>query len=294
MTKIKFQILLSLILLFLSFASTKTNAAELITNGSFETGNFTGWTVVNGVNPWRVWENSPAGTSNAFFATSPQDGTRSAWNGVAGNAGATFLLYQDVSIPAASTATFSWKHRFQLDHNTYCNGAACGTATFAVEILNTSNVLLQTVYSITIPPDTIYDSGWTTGLVSLNAYAGQTIRLRFRNTVTATYAGPGMAEIDLVSVQSPGIVLAANASVRGRVLTDGGRGISRASVTLTDFEGNTRIAYTNQFGVYYFNEIPVGQNYILTVNHGKYIFDNNQRVISVNEDLTDIDFRASP
>lgn len=293
-------ILFSLILLFFSYTAREIRAAELITNGGFETGTFAGWTVANpaGCTGFFCWQNSPAGTSNGFNApTSPQEGIRSAWNGVAANANSPHLLYQDVSIPAASTASVIWKHRFQLDHANYCTGAACGTATFAVEILNTSNVLLQTLYTVTIPPETIYDSGWLTGSALLTPYAGQTIRLRFRNVTSQTFVGPGMAEIDAVSVQTPSVLppaTAAGATVSGRVLTDGGRGISLANVTLTDLAGNARTVNTNQFGIFNFEEVGAGQNYILTVNHKKYTFPNNSRVINVNEDVADVEFRANP
>lgn len=107
--------------------------------------------------------------------------------------------------------------------------------------------------------------------------------------------GPGRAEIDGVSVQTPALVpTAAGATVSGRVLTDDGRGISLANVTLTDLAGNARAVNTNQFGIFNFEDVEAGQNYILTVGHKKYTFPTNSRVINVNEDVADVDFRANP
>lgn len=85
---------------------------------------------------------------------------------------------------------------------------------------------------------------------------------------------------------------AANVSVGGRVLTLGGRGISRALVSITDQNGETLSAITNSFGFYRFNEIPAGETYILSVRHKSYQFDS--QVLSVSEDIRNIDFTALP
>ena len=83
-------------------------------------------------------------------------------------------------------------------------------------------------------------------------------------------------------------------SVGGRVLTAKGRGVSKAFITLTDPAGESRSAVTNPFGYYRFENLPVGQAYILTVRSKRYTFDPNIRVISLLEELTGEDFTASP
>lgn len=176
--------------------------ANLIVNGGFENG-FTGWTVTNGSTPWYPWQTVAAGFSTGFNApASPQEGSRVAFQGVANSANQSQSLTQQTLIPASGGATLTWQHRYQLDNNTFCNGATCGTATFAVEVLNTSDVLLETLYTTTTLPDQVVDTGWQTLQRNLSAYAGQTIRIRFRTTVTAYYAGPGQLEIDGVSLLS--------------------------------------------------------------------------------------------
>jgi Carboxypeptidase regulatory-like domain len=94
----------------------------------------------------------------------------------------------------------------------------------------------------------------------------------------------------LLNVKPFASVTAANVSIGGRVTNDYGRGVSRTTVTLTDSNGNTRTANTNQFGYYRFTEVESGQNYILEAQRKGYQFENNPRVLNVNEDLTGEDF----
>lgn len=293
MKKNKITLFLTLALIFFSHAAKNVLAHELLTNGGFENG-LTGWTVVNSTNPFRAWQSTVGGTTTDYHTSSPQEGTRSAWNGVAGNVPTgTYTLTQQFTIPPGTPApaTITWKHRFQLDNASLCT--TCGTAFFRVQILNSSGTALQTLYIRNVGSGQIVDTGWLTQTFSLNAYIGQTIQIRFENQVTQTYAGPGMAEIDAVSVQA-NIVTAADASVSGRVTTDGGRGISMANVTLTDMSGNSRTVTTNQFGTYYFDAVESGQNYVVRVENKKYTFSPNNRVINVNDDARDVDFQANP
>ena len=283
--------ILGLILLILPH---NTRAAELITNGSFESG-MTGWTINNATNPWIPWQSVPAGFDNGFNAPAqPQVGVRDAYQGVTGDAGTRFIT-QDITIPAGSTASVHWRHRFQYDNDSFCNGAACGTVTFTVDILNTSNLLLANLYTRSVASDQIVDTGWQTFQRNISAFQGLTVRLRFRTTNTANLSGPGQLEIDGVSVQAPGLIpTAAAVSVGGRVLTPEGMGIPKAYVTLTDASGNSRTVPTSSFGYYSFTEVQAGGIYTLTVNHKKYSFDDNPRVLNVQEDLAEENFIASP
>ncbi len=83
---------------------------------------------------------------------------------------------------------------------------------------------------------------------------------------------------------------AANVSVSGRVVSSSGRGISNGIVTSTDQNGEVRTARTNSFGYYRFNEVEVGQTYVLNVRHKRYQF--SPRVVSVSEDISGFDFIA--
>ncbi len=83
---------------------------------------------------------------------------------------------------------------------------------------------------------------------------------------------------------------AANVSVSGRVLTDTGRGLRNAIVTMTDANGNIRTAGTNTFGYYRFVDVGVGETYIFAVNSKQYTFA--PQVLNITEDLSDLNFIA--
>jgi hypothetical protein len=277
-----------------------TRAAELVVNGGFETGNFTGWTAVNNSGFWRPWTvsgSNSGGDDGSGFSPVPtktvvQQGSFNAWNGATGSAGQSFLLYQDVAIPTGVNIRLTWNDRYQMNYTQFCT-TGCGTATYAVEILNTSNVLLQTLYIVTTLTNTNTNTGYVNHVVNLNAYRGQTIRIRFRATVSSTLQGPGQMEVDAVSIQTLPPT-AASVTVGGRVATSDGIGIARAQVTITDGAGNARTVLTTPFGYYSFDGVEAGSTYVLTVRSKQYLFADSPRVLSVEDNIKDIDFIASP
>ena len=134
------------------------SATELITNGGFESGSFTGWTTVNPPGFWLGWTVSTAGAGGGFVpvpvVTAPREGTRDAWQGTAmlSSTFAPQYMEQTITIPAASTASIIWKQRLQVNLTSFCSTlAACGTVVYNVQVLNTSNVVLQTLWTVTAP-----------------------------------------------------------------------------------------------------------------------------------------------
>jgi hypothetical protein len=95
-------------------------------------------------------------------------------------------------------------------------------------------------------------------------------------------------------VLGPFAPTAGNANLGGRVVSPFGRGLANATVTLFDMYGNRRAARSNAFGYYRFEDVRVGEAYVLEVRSKRYTFEQNSRVISVADDLTDLDFYASP
>jgi hypothetical protein len=278
------------------------SAAELITNGGFETGNFTGWTTANGVNPWRNWAANGAGAGGGFIppmATTPQEGSFDAWNGIAQNIGGAFTMTQDITLPANQIARLTWKDRYQMNLSEFCGPGSqspsitCGTATYSVQVLNTSNVVLQTLYSVTTAGSSNTNTGWVTHISGLTAFAGQTIRLRFIDSVTSSWAGPGQVEIDAVSLTALPPT-AAYVSVGGRVTNAGGMPIVNATVVLIDGERNVRSNLTGSMGYYNFDNVLAAENDVLTVQKKGYSFPDSPRVITVDDTITNADFQASP
>ena len=118
LTKVKrFGFIIPLICLsFISGLKSVSAQTELVVNGSFETGNFNGWTTTQPATPFIPWRVTGAGQGGGFpsvHTTQPQSGVFSAWNGF--DAGspvpAQFTLFQDVTIPASNSAQLTWKDR---------------------------------------------------------------------------------------------------------------------------------------------------------------------------------------
>lgn len=86
---------------------------------------------------------------------------------------------------------------------------------------------------------------------------------------------------------------ASAASISGRVTSASGRGILGAQLTLTDPQsGDTWTAYTNSFGYFTIEGIPVGNLYTLVVSHRRHTFSDNTRTFRVDEDLHGVNFTA--
>ncbi|CAN5262307.1 hypothetical protein BH10ACI1_BH10ACI1_23780 [soil metagenome] len=88
--------------------------------------------------------------------------------------------------------------------------------------------------------------------------------------------------------------LAANVSVGGQVIDANGSGISKARVSITNPNGETLTVLTNSFGYYRFDDVVVGETYIISVNSKRFQFANQTQVIFVGEEITDIVFVALP
>jgi autotransporter-associated beta strand protein len=170
--------------------SPETN---LILNGSFETGDFTGWTVSTPPNALAPWAVSAAGSMGSLDAVSPAAGKYDAWNGFDGGGPIEFTMYQDVSIPAAATATLAWQDRAQW--------AVTGQPrTLQVEVRDpVTNALLDTVDSFSTTGAS-GDTGWLSHSVDLSAYAGENVRIEFVESVPEYFTGPGQIEFDAIGL----------------------------------------------------------------------------------------------
>ena len=84
---------------------------------------------------------------------------------------------------------------------------------------------------------------------------------------------------------------AAAGEISGRVVTADGRGVFKARLTLTDRNGEEKTALTNSFGYYRFNEVAVGETYVIAVQHKRYVFV--PQVINVNENIGELIITAN-
>jgi len=83
---------------------------------------------------------------------------------------------------------------------------------------------------------------------------------------------------------------AATVSVGGRVLTASGRGIINVVITMTDSAGNVRTTVSTESGYYRFDDVEVGDTYVLSVRGKRYTFSNASQVMNINEETSDINF----
>lgn len=94
----------------------------------------------------------------------------------------------------------------------------------------------------------------------------------------------------VVRIQTPS-VSTAPVSMSGRITTVGGQGVFNARVTITDAAGNARMAITNPFGYYSFENVSPGEVNI-AVTSKRYTFA--PRTLLVSDNTTDVDFVAEP
>ncbi len=100
---------------------------------------------------------------------------------------------------------------------------------------------------------------------------------------TAAQAVPTTFQDGNVNIAGP---TAAPATVKGKVITNRGRGVSRAIVQLTKGDGRIVQAMTNQFGYFRFNEVEVGEAYTISVRHKRY--RSQSQFVQVNGDVEDL------
>lgn len=115
-----------------------------------------------------------------------------------------------------------------------------------------------------------------------------------RTATSNTY--PNLCTVGLTSL-SPFVVAivapsAANASISGHVVAGKG-GLSNVIVTLSGGNLTQPIsARTNNFGFYKFDNLPVGETYVLTVSSKKYVFTEPTQTVNLLDEITDADFTA--
>jgi hypothetical protein len=142
------------------------------------------------------------------------------------------------------------------------------------------------------------------------------LTMNFNGTISGTPAVAGNFIVDVMATENPPLpfaanqstvhdapgdqiykqfllrvnsLLAANVSVGGRVLTDSGRGLNRAVVTITDRRGATRATTTSAFGYFRFADVRAGEVYTVNVNSKRFVY--LPQIVNVIGQLEDLEFR---
>ncbi len=176
---------------------------EQVVNGSFETGDFTGWTVATTGTPFIGWQVTGAGYGAGYSmaGTSPQHGVYDAWNGFDGAGPMQYTMFQDIAVPAGVASLLNWKDRAQW--NFFASNPQ--PRTYQVQVRDpATNAVLGTLYSFSTPA--VYglgDTGWQTHTADLSPFAGSTVRLFFEENIPEYFTGPGQIEFDAIAIQLP-------------------------------------------------------------------------------------------
>ncbi len=212
-------------------APNAVHAAQVIVNGGFETGDFTGWSASssnahlnptvpgNCDQPWTVTNTgigSPSLAGTQCFTVANPLGNYAAYNSFDGDGPQTFTLSQTFAVPAAglATAALSWAETYRVQNT----GLA---RTFDINIIGTStvNVFNETFTEGSGP---VVDYQQLTFLVhnldiatALNTFAGQTVQIAFIATIPETYTGSGGFGLDGVSLEQVAIAEPASIAVLG-------------------------------------------------------------------------------
>jgi len=186
--------------------ATQLVANELIVNGGFEAGTLTGWKAGdNGLDPTSLW--SVAGDGGGFSGDSaPLSGDHSAFNGFEGGAGLEYELFQDVSIPNVNVATLTTNHRLQFDS---LGVVSTQDRTLEISVRDSNNTVLELLYTetLTLNGQSYTDLGWNTQTFDLSAYAGQDVRVHFRESIPEATSGPALLQFDDISLKVPGVTV---------------------------------------------------------------------------------------
>jgi len=81
---------------------------------------------------------------------------------------------------------------------------------------------------------------------------------------------------------------AAGVEISGRVVTPDGRGLRNAIVSMIDSKGVTRRATTSSFGYYRFDDVEVGEAYVMSVSSKRYRY--TPRLVQVFDTLAEVNF----
>ena len=102
---------------------------------------------------------------------------------------------------------------------------------------------------------------------------------------------PSFSPFVIVSPLAPS---ASNVNISGRAMTAAGRGINNARLSLTLADGTVHQTRSSSFGYYTFEDIAAGQTVVVAIHSKRFSFAQPVRVITISEDLIDLDFIAEP
>jgi len=240
----------------------RTGAASFQVNNASATLNFANVTIPTGFSGVQVivhLSSTSATTGNGA------DSTDTVSVSVALNGGA-FPATPDITIIGGPTTSSNsrWSYNDTANDVTTAGTPITGTGT-----AGTNNGTIHSTLVINIP------NGTTSVALQINAINNSTGEFWNIDDVTLQGFGP----------------TAAPASISGQVTMAGGRGIQKVRVMISggDLE-EPLYALTNVFGYYKFENLTVGETYILEVTSRRYSFANPTLVVNLQDNLSGTNF----
>jgi hypothetical protein len=284
--------------------SIAPNPLDPIVNGSFETGDLTGWTVKEltpASNPSLPLSAHPAGVEYPaptfyawpyildYFTSEPTDGQYAALNDFNGNDQTTSgpinrrELYQDITLPAnTTTLEFDYRAAWEL----FRFGSTLDR-TFSVEIepagggapLMSRTILVAP--NLTIEEDTENPTGgvgdYPPAVVDLSAFSTQSVRLKFVWNIPEPGTGFGFFQLDNIRLNTGSVpdgienLASADVSTGPGVIAGGSYQQTQADDDLYEvltetLQGNNPNRRRSQLEHTWRFEVAAGSQYIFTLN----------------------------
>ena len=179
--------LLSHTAVFLGLAVTAlTSQAAILSNGSFETGDFTGWITQDLSNPFDALSVQANGATHGTFAAS---------SGFDGNGPGTISIAQDIGVLSAGSS-LSFDYAATVD-----DFGGVGDRVFSVSLRpNGGGTPIHTFEVFRALDGASSNSGAVSTSLDFSPYAGQDVRVSFELFVPGDYNGPGSFKLDNVSL----------------------------------------------------------------------------------------------
>lgn len=178
-------------------------AAQVIVNGGFETGDLSGWSTTglgttggcpSGNRDWNVSSSNSTGCSNVG---SPPEGTYAAYNMFDGTGPLTYTLSQSINIfDNISSANLGWTEATSW-------GFSGADRIFSIDLFDvTGTTLLTNLFSENFSGSG--NNAWNSMAIDITsdllAYQGQSVMLGFSAIIPATWTGPAGFGLDDISL----------------------------------------------------------------------------------------------
>ena len=181
--------------------SVSSAHATIINNGSFETGDFTGWIAQDLIVPFFTQQVAGSGVSPGLglFSSSPTDGNFAAINGFDGYGPGTISISQDITVTTSSTILFDYRAGWDMLNF----GGSTLNRLFDLNInsLGGANLANFNIFSAVSGTQNL-DTGNLQGSVDLSSFIGQTVNMSFDWQIPQDFTGPAFFQLDNIQASS--------------------------------------------------------------------------------------------